>query len=292
MFIRSTYMSVATAHAICALSLLALSSQALAASQAFSIQMLGATPTQAAFSYTAPDANACTVQESTDPTFATVDHDVDPVLFPGSNSDTRSGNLVNGTHRTIVVGFRGTATASDGKIYSRALQAATNHYLQVSCDNGQYYATYNFQTPNPPLGNTAPDYIPFNSSGFGNYGWPTINYTAPTSNVSANAQIDPLTGFQLQRWTGAGDGGDLLTGWGSWNGLVDLAGTWTSPTNILGASGYAAYAGAGGPSNSLRSMISRHKLVVMPASRAPATQSAWYMTEDRDRGHRTALEMY
>src|SRR5260370_35659194 len=108
MFIRSMYMSVAPAQAICALSLLALSSQALAASQAFSIQMLGATPTQAAFSYSAPDANACTVQESTDPTFATVDHDVDPVLFPGSNSDTRSGNLVNGTYRTIVVGFRGT----------------------------------------------------------------------------------------------------------------------------------------------------------------------------------------
>src|SRR5437763_8418838 len=149
MFIRSTYMSVATAQAICALSLLALSSQALSVPQAFSIQMLGATPTQAAFSYTAPDANTCTVQESTDPTFATVDHDVDPVLFAGSNLDTRSGNLVNGTHRTIVLGFRGTATASDGKIYSRALQAATNHYLQVSCVNGQYYATYNFQTPNP-----------------------------------------------------------------------------------------------------------------------------------------------
>ena len=219
--------------------------------QVLSIQMLGATPTQAAFHYKAPDTNACTVQESTDPTFATVDHDVDPVLFPGSNLDTRSGNIVNGTDRTIVVGFRGTGTGSDGNIYSRALQAATTHYLQISCDNQQYTAGYTFQTPNPALGNTAPDYIPFNTSGFGNYGWPTINYTAATSTPAANKQIDPLTGFQLQRWTGAGDGGDLLTGWGRWSGVIDLAGAWTAPANILGSSGYASYSGAGGPSNAL-----------------------------------------
>jgi hypothetical protein len=203
------------------------------------------------FTYSAPDTNACTVQEGTDPTFTTVDHDVDPSLFPGSNLDTRTGNIVNGMYRQIVVGFRGTTTGSDGKIYSRALQAATTHYLQVSCDNGQYYGTYTFQTQNPPLGNNAPDYIPFNTAGFGNYGWPTINYAAPTSNVAANMQIDPLTGFQLQRWTGAGDGGDSLSGWGVWNGVIDLAGAWTNAANILGNSGYATYSGSGGPSNAL-----------------------------------------
>jgi len=224
---------------------------ALPPPQAFPIQMLGATPTQAIFTYAAPDTNACTIEEGTDPTFATVDHDVDPGLFAGSNLDNRAGNIVNGLHRTIVVGFRGTATASDGNIYSRALQAATTHYLQVSCDNGQYYGTYTFQTQNPPLGNNAPDYIPFNSSGFGNYGWPTINYTAPTSSASANTQIDPLTGFQLQRWTGAGDGGDSLSGWGAWNGVIDLASAWTSPANILSSSAYTTYSGAGGPSNAL-----------------------------------------
>ncbi|MBV8903259.1 MAG: hypothetical protein JOZ22_06440, partial [Acidobacteriia bacterium] len=195
--------------------------------QTLAVNLLGATPTQAAFSYVAPDNNACSVQEGTDPTFATVDHDVDPSLFIGSNSDNRPGNIVNGQYRTIVVGFRGTAVASDGKLYSRALQAATVHYLQISCDNGQYIGTYTFQTQNPPLGNTAPDYIPFNTAGFGNYGWPTINYTAPTANAAANTLIDPLTGFQLQRWTGAGDGGDSLTGWGVWNGVIDLAGVWT-----------------------------------------------------------------
>lgn len=219
--------------------------------QALAVTMAGVTPTQAVFSYTAPDTNACTVEESTDPTFATVDHDLDPILFPGSNSDNRPGNVVTGASRTIVVGFRGTALAADGKLYSRALQAAATHYLQVSCDNGQYVGTYTFETQNPPLGNTAPDYIPFNTAGFGNYGWPTINYTAPTSNAAANTQIDPLTGFQLQRWTGAGDGGDSLSGWGVWNGVIDLSGTWTNPTNVLGSASYASYSGTGGPSNAL-----------------------------------------
>jgi hypothetical protein len=219
--------------------------------QAFSVQLIGATPTQATFRYTAPDANACTVQEGTDPTFASVDHDVDPTLFSGSNLDTRTGNIVNGVSRTIVVGFRGTGVASDGKLYSRALQAAATHYLQVSCDDGEYVGNYTFQTQNPPLGNNAPDYIPFNTAGFGNYGWPTINYTAATSNVAANTQVDPLTGFQLQRWTGAGDGGDVLSGWGVWNGVIDLASAWTNPANILGNSAYATYSGAGGPSNAL-----------------------------------------
>ncbi len=150
-----------------------------------------------------------------------------------------------------MLGFRGTGTAVDGNTYSRALQAAATHYLKVSCGNGSYVGTYTFQTQNPPLGNTAPDYIPFNPAQFGNYGWPTVNYTAPTSNAPANTQIDPLTGFQLQRWTGPGDGGDDVSGWGSFSGVMDLSSSWTSSANILGTSGYATYSGAGGPANAL-----------------------------------------
>src|SRR5947209_1814336 len=75
------------------------------------ITFQGATATQATFSYSAPDASSCIVQESTDPAFTTLDQDVDPTLFAGSNLDARTGNIVNGTHRQIVVGFRGTATA-------------------------------------------------------------------------------------------------------------------------------------------------------------------------------------
>jgi hypothetical protein len=214
------------------------------------ITFLGATATQAAFSYSAPDPSPCTVQEATDPAFTAVDHDVDPTLFSGSNLDTRTGNLVNGTHRQIVVGFRGTATALDGNTYSRALQAAATHYLKISCGAGSYTGSYTFQTQNPPLGNTAPDYIPFNPADFGNYGWPTINYRVATSNPEANSYIDPLTGVQLVRWTGPGDGGGINMPC-LWYGISDPNSVWTNSSNIVGSSGYASYSGPGGQSNSL-----------------------------------------
>lgn len=208
------------------------------------------TPTQVVITYTAPTNDPCTIQEGQDSTFRTVDRDVDPALFPGSNEDkSRAGTVIDGLQRTIVIGFRGTATASDGKIYSRALQNASTHYVKITC-NGKAF-NEKFETQNPPMGNTSPDYLPFNKDGFGNYGWPTINYTAPTSNAAANYQVDPLTGYQLQRWTGPGDAADLLTGWGAWGGVLDLAGAWTAPQNILGSSGYASYSGAGGPANAL-----------------------------------------
>jgi hypothetical protein len=153
------------------------------------ITFQGATPTQATFSYSAPDFSPCIVQESTDPAFTTGGHDVDSTLFPGSNLDTKAGNIVNGNYRHIVVGFRGTATAVDGNTYSRALQGAVTHYLKVSCNGGSSIGSYTFQTQNPPLGNTAPDYIPFNPANFGNYGWPTINYTARPSDPQANSYM-------------------------------------------------------------------------------------------------------
>lgn len=208
------------------------------------------TATQAVITYTAPSSEPCTIQEGTNPAFTTVDHDVDPKLFAGSNQDTsRPGSVIDGPRRTVVIGFRGTATASDGKIYSRALQNATTHYVKITCGGKSF--SEKFETLNPPMGNTAPDYLPFNRNGFGNYGWPTINYTVPTWDVAANTLIDPLTGYQLQRWTGPGDGGDLVTGWGAWGGVIDLSGKWTTPQNVLGSSGYASYSGQGGPSDAL-----------------------------------------
>ncbi len=215
-----------------------------------SIRLIRATPTQAVFSYTAPDSNACQVQEGTDPRFTTVDHDVDPKLFPGSNLDTRPGNIVDGASRVIVIGFRGTGLAADGKIYSRALQASTTHYLKISCSDGRT-GVLRFSTVEPAFGNTAPDYIPYNTAGFGNYGWPTINYNAPTYDVASNTIIDPLTGVQLQRWTGPGDGGGLITGWGSYGGVIDSKQAWINPSSLLDKSGFSTYSGSGGASDAL-----------------------------------------
>ncbi|MFL6354722.1 MAG: hypothetical protein ACJ74Z_23120 [Bryobacteraceae bacterium] len=243
-------MRIRSGTALCSQLCLFLAPGALVGQSKLPITFEAATPTQATFTYSAPDSSPCIVQESTDPAFSTVDHDTDPNLFPGSNLDTRAGNIVNGPYRHIVVGFRGTATALDGHTYSRALQAAVTHYLKITCDGRSSIGSYTFQTQNPPLGNTAPDYIPFNRANFGNYGWPTIDYSAPTSDPHANSYIDPLTGVQLVRWTGPGDGGGITTS-SVWYGISDPSSAWTNPSNVLVSSGYASYSGPGGPTNAL-----------------------------------------
>ncbi|MBV9300565.1 MAG: hypothetical protein JOY53_00480 [Acidobacteriaceae bacterium] len=224
------------------------------AAQTLPVQVIGVTPTQAMLSYTAPDGNACSVavseNSSTDPNtgaFLSLVHDVDPNLFPGADRDTRNGNLVNGAARTIVIGFRGTGDASDGHIYSRALQANTTHYYQITCADGTYAGAGLFTTANVPLGNSAPDPIPYDPNSWGGWGWPTIDYSDRSPNY-----IDPQTGILLKRWTKPGDNGFINSGV-PFSAVADLAGSWQNPANI-GATAdgqYATYTGVGGSSNAL-----------------------------------------
>src|SRR6266849_5704484 len=94
------------------------------------------TPTQAVLSYTAPsDSTVCQVKVSQSPLMSPLAPDVDPKLFSGADQDSRPGSAVNGTSRFFVVGARRADTASDGKRYSRALEAAATYYFQVSCDS-------------------------------------------------------------------------------------------------------------------------------------------------------------
>jgi hypothetical protein len=126
--------------------------------------VLGKTSTQAVFTYDAPDGNACSVVALN--SLDAIVRDTDVTLFPGSDSDNRAGNLVNGTSRVVVIGKRSSDTASDGKMYSRALQADSSYTLRVTC--GSSDGTLPFRTNTISLGNSAPDPYPFNSSGYGN----------------------------------------------------------------------------------------------------------------------------
>ncbi len=190
------------------------------------------TATQAILTYTAPSASACTLQVSQSSTLAPPVHDVDASLFPGSNLDGRAGNTANALQRSFVVGTRRSDQAGDGNLYSRALEANTIHFYRLTC--GSDTATGQFTTANPPLGNTFPEPMPFNPAGWGNYGWPTINWTDKTQ-----VYIDPLTGVAIKRMTGPGEVRGQVHGFGWDSGglfsyYVDLNSAWTNPQNIIG----------------------------------------------------------
>ncbi|MFZ1011313.1 MAG: hypothetical protein WAN65_31030 [Candidatus Sulfotelmatobacter sp.] len=202
------------------------------------------TPTQAILTYTAPSDSPCTIQVSESPTLSPLVHDVDPSLFPGANLDSRAGNLTYGLERTFVIGARRSDVATDNKLYSRALQANTQHYYQINCDSTS--VTGQFMTDNPPFGNSYSDNPPFNAAGFGNYGWPTIDWTDQST-----VYIDPLTGIALKRFTRPGafgfQGGSAgSAGGGALPAYWDLHGAWSNAANITsGAStSLATYSGA------------------------------------------------
>src|SRR6185312_9685156 len=214
------------------------------------VTVQGTTPTQAILSYDSTIDGACTVQVSESSSLTPLVNDVNPVLFSGSNSDQRSGDIVNGRFRTIVIGKRDAEMASDGKHYSRALQAYTQHFFKVTC--GSDTGTGTFTTENPPLGNNAPEPPPFDSTAWGNTAWPDINYQDQSVSY-----IDPQTGILLKRITGPGEGGsapfdgDFYAS--TFGSVFDLNSAWDGTAGkILAEDGATAnYSGAGTSTDAL-----------------------------------------
>jgi len=209
------------------------------------VKVEGVTSTQAVLSYEAPDNAACTVKVSESDTLSPLVHDVNPELFSGSNQDLgRPATVVNGQYRTVTIGARTSEKASNGWLYSRALQTFTQHYYSVECSSGT--ATGTFTTANIPLGNTFPEPPPFNADGFGNYAWPTIDWADPSKTY-----IDPMTGV-LVKLAYPLPGRQSNSEWGTpteyvFANYVDVNGAWSSAANVLNksASGpFASYSGS------------------------------------------------
>jgi hypothetical protein len=135
------------------------------------VEIVGTTNTQAVLAYSAPDSGACTVKVSQQRSMTPLVRDVDPDLFPGSDRDTRPETIAAPTSRIFVVGKRITERASDGRNYSRALEAYTNHYYQVTC--GTAVVTGSFITANIPLGMTYNDVPQVDASNPGQWMIPT-----------------------------------------------------------------------------------------------------------------------
>ena len=164
------------------------------------LQVQSVTATQAIIGYTSPSSQACVIEASESASYSPLVHDVDPALFSGSNLDSRSGSISSGTFRVFVLGKHGMMArdvnpfrASDGNLYSRALQANTQHYFRITC--GADVATGTFTTLNIPLGGTYPEPLAAASGGY--YNWPSI--VSPASR--AETIVDPNTGSLIRKIT-------------------------------------------------------------------------------------------
>ena len=214
------------------------------------LQVRGVTSTQAIIAYTAPDAAACAVEVSESPSYRPLAHDVDPVLFAGSNLDSRPGATASGRQRVFVAGKRRAERGTDGHWYSRALQTFTTHYFRITCGSSQ--ATGRFLTANIALGNTYNEALPadpavsarpyFNSTG--SYAWPEFqNWNNQDPAARSESVIDPQTGMLLKRLALPQDqpigylpgGGDHY-----FSSVVDPDGAWGTSNAVLTDDGTTA----------------------------------------------------
>lgn len=175
----------------------------LAFGQISAVRIAGTTATQVIASYTAPDERACALAVSTSSKYSPLAHDVDESLFPGSSSDFRPGSIHNGRSRLVVIGRHGMTAnespnpflASDGKRYSRALEADTLYYYRVTC--GRDTASGTFTTANILPGNTAAEPLAADAARPGEYNWPSVVH--PSSR--AESIVDPNTGALIRKVT-------------------------------------------------------------------------------------------
>jgi hypothetical protein len=196
--------------------------------QTANLRLVSSTPQQAVLQYMAPDNSACKLTVIDNSRLGVTVWDVSGAKFPNSDFDLSRANTTtrgNGLERQVVVGSRSAQIGTDGRLYSRSLQANTLHTFTVTC--GGQTASVNFMTANPPVGNMSPDPVSYNSAGFGNASWPAIDWT-----VRNTPYIDPKTGillrpgtwFNQMQFSGASIG--FMT-------YYQATGTWTSPSSIL-----------------------------------------------------------
>jgi hypothetical protein len=138
----------------------------------------------------------CTYRASEGASAGAMVADVDPALFPGANSDARSGSLVNGGRHAFALGTRKAQKASNNKWSSRSLQTNTVHWIGVTCGGDAEVSTV-ASTSNPPLGKTWAEAYPYDATAPLGYAWPTIDFAN-----KSRSYIDPQTGILVKRLTG------------------------------------------------------------------------------------------
>ena len=186
------------------------------------------TATQAVIRVTTDQAGNCTYRLSEGSSLTTSVNDVNPALFSGADSDARPGSIITATTHVFVAGTRTAARASNGKYYSRSLQANTQHWVGVTCGTDPEVST-TFWTANPPAGNSAPEITPFDSNAFGNVAAPSIDWVNKSTTYNDSqwgTQLHRATGPEDVAWTAAAQ---------TFTYGVSGNGHWSNPGNAISA---------------------------------------------------------
>ena len=114
--------------------------------------------------------------------------DLNPTLYPGSNLDTRAGNIGGqGRSKAWVIGQRTASVASDSNRYTRALQTNSRHHYTIT--SGAATFDGEFTTKNLPLGDTHNEGPPTDPQTPNAYAYPTQQ-----PGNQAQTLLDPKTG--------------------------------------------------------------------------------------------------
>ncbi len=202
------------------------------------ITRVGSTQTQIVINYTATSAAACAVTVSDNNGGTNPPRDVDPALFPNSNTDlgrsTANGfrwpTLVNGLNRTVYIGGHDEIKkAADNRWYSTALQVASDHTITVLCNSGADSGSIHVGTMNIPQGSNYPELpIPTPGSPLGGVPQPTIFWNDTTQNY-----IDPISGVLLKVLSRSLDNGGGIQGSPTLVKAFDLNGSWSNAANAI-----------------------------------------------------------
>jgi hypothetical protein len=224
------------------------------------VSVTGTTATQAIVTYTAPDANACTIQVSQNSSLSPLIPDVDPTIFSAANNDlARPSTLTYGLSRTVVIGQRTAqlATASGANTarhYSRALQAATPHFGLISCASTGDTAPFSFITTTIMPGNTYgepwfgdpanPGQTPFPVSDHGatfQAEWNDPSTGSLVEEISTRSTISNILGHLSGTSGNPGNGLITAHNGGVLNNPCDSVGPWTSPCNAICVANQGTY---------------------------------------------------
>ncbi|HME05690.1 MAG TPA: hypothetical protein VKG25_01520 [Bryobacteraceae bacterium] len=165
------------------------------------LQIVSVTSQQAEVQYTSTIAGACTLAVTDNSGYGVTVWDVNPLLTNASMDLARPDTIVDGPSRKVLLGHRVYEQGSDGKIYSRSLQADAPHTLTVTC--GSDSGTIQFATRTIAQGTSYPE-LPQYCSGSKTWGHclPTIDWTVGGKDTG---YVDALTGALVKRVTGPGE---------------------------------------------------------------------------------------